>query len=431
MFSAESLGLPRRLSANLILTCASTPRELEAVAACHAATFGQHELAAILANLRDYPGSVPQQVLYIEDTQTGQPVSSINLTLETWTYEGIPLRIGEVAVVSTLEAYRKQGLIREQFRVCHQMAREAGCLLSIIAGIPYYYRQFGYEYILPLDGGWNLRPDQVPDLSGDQISPYRLRPANAQDMPTLMRFHAEATRDFCVAGTLTEDVWRYQDSLPEGCSDRKMTFLLERNGEPAGYMRLMAHENDIEGPWHKGLQIKEAYLPRRDDCLAALRFARKMTLEERQLQMIKVHIPVSIPFTPMVKELGGEWQRPYAWQVRVLDRVRFLQGIAPILEKRLAASPFAGLTQDFGMGLYDEVLVLQFREGRLQAVISTPEAERHLTCSPTVFPMIWLGYRSVDEVLLWYPDALRKDTASQELGQVLFPKRDSWVVTLF
>jgi len=117
--------------------------------------------------------------------------------------------------------------------------------------------------------------------------------------------------------------------------------------------------------------------------------------------------------------------------VRVLDRVRFLQGIAPILEKRLAASPFAGLTQDFGMGLYDEVLVLQFREGRLQAVISTPEAERHLTCSPTVFPMIWLGYRSVDEVLLWYPDALRKDTASQELGQVLFPKRDSWVVTLF
>lgn len=423
------MSLPRSLSPELVLKRAGTAKELDAVLACHAASFGEEDCAGLRAHLLQRPGQSPGKVVYVQQVKTGVVASSLSLMRLTWTYEGIPFEVAEAGIVSTREEYRKRGLVREQFEVYHRLALQAGCLVSIIEGIPHFYRQFGYEYVLPMGGGLELRPDQVPDLAEGESSPYQVRLATAQDMPILQGFYAESVKDLCVASVLSEEVWEYQDSLPEGCADRKATYLVQRDGELVGYLRMTGGE---DSDWNKGVRIVGASLPHQDACMAALRFAKRVALQERKEHRIRIELPHDVPLVQAAADLGGQPKGPYAWLVRVLDPVRFLLTIAPALERRLARSPMAGLSQDFAMNLYKEVIVLRLRKGRLLNVAAVPRAPvRHLQCPPTVIPTIWFGYRSVAEVMDWYADAACKDKASQRVAEVLFPKRDSWVCSLF
>ena len=56
-------------------------------------------------------------------------------------------------MVATDPDYRRRGLIRTQFEVLHAMSESMGHVVQGITGIPWYYRQFGYEFALDLEGG--------------------------------------------------------------------------------------------------------------------------------------------------------------------------------------------------------------------------------------------------------------------------------------
>ncbi len=418
--------LPRALPNGLILRRAADAQDLQRVAACHVACFGEHEATSIEWCLCRRPGQSPEDVFLVEDPATGEVVSSINLVCETWTYEGLPIPVGEVGIVSTRPAYRQRGLVRAQFEAYHRLALARGCLLSVIEGIPYFYRQFGYGYALPMHTGLDLDATAVPGPAGE-AAPYRLRLATEEDMPVVQGYYAAMVKDLCMASVVPDAIWRYQDTQPEASDDRKLTYLVEYDGRPVGYVRLRGRQNH---DWDRGAQILEAYLPERGACLAALRLAKRVALEERQEHTIHLLIPFETPLTRLAASLGAERRRGYAWYVRVLDRVRFLMAIGPALERRLATSPFAGLTCRVALNLYEEALALHFEQGRLVGVTATSQTSGFdLACPPTVMPMIWLGYRSVGEVLDSYPDAYcRRD--SRLIIEALFPKRDSWISSL-
>ena len=434
MKSHTEKKVPRALSSNLELRRASCEADLQAVLECHVAAFGEEDEASLRSSLLGRPGGRLEDTLFVVDTTTADVVSSVGLVPQTWTYEGIPFPVGQASIVSTRVDYRGRGLVREQFSEYHRMARRAGCVMSVIEGIPYFYRQFGYEYSIPMGGGVDLRPELVPDEAGNEPSsgcasePYRIRTARPQDLPILQRFYKEAVSGLCVASIMPEEIWEYQDALPEACGDGKATYVVEGESAPVGYMRMVANEDH----WHKGARIVDAYLPRRGMCMAALRFAKRMALEERETKLIRIETPHVTPLTETAVALGGKRRRAYAWQVRILDSVRFVLAIAPALEQRLADSAWAGMSQDFAIGSYTEAVVLRFRDGGLLNVATLPRVPKSdLRCPPQVLPMIWLGYRSVAEVIDWYTDAACKDGTSESLANVLFPKRDSWISSLF
>jgi hypothetical protein len=89
----------------------------------------------------------------VEDTTSGSIVSTMNLISQTWSYAGIPIKVGRPELVGTALEYRNRGLVRAQFEVIHQWSRARGEILQGITGIPYYYRIFGYEMALSLGGG--------------------------------------------------------------------------------------------------------------------------------------------------------------------------------------------------------------------------------------------------------------------------------------
>jgi predicted N-acetyltransferase YhbS len=429
MKSPARVQWPVDLGHGYELCRAHTEQELRLACDEHVDVFGEYERQAIAANLFERPGCVPEDVLYVRQRAGGAVASSVTMFMQRWFYEGLPLPVAEVGCVSTRPEHRTAGLVRQQFAAYHRRALQAGAVLSVIQGIPYFYRQFGYDYVLPLNGGVRLPAESIPEPAPGESQPCTVRPAVAGDYPTLRRFHETVMAEAHLAADLTVDLWRYQVGLPAECSDRRATYVVERGGEAVGFVRLMANEG---GEFGNGALIVGAYVPDREAALAALQMARGLALEARETHTVRVDIHADTPLTRLARELGGQDHHAYGWQVRVLDTPRLMRLLAPALERHLAESTWAGLTRDLVINLYHEIVVLGFVEGKLRSVRTVPPGQKSdLSCPPTVAPMIWLGARSVAQVTGWYADATARDDETGALLDAIFPLRQSAVSSLF
>ena len=152
----------KELGDGLVLRTAASERDVERVAEFNGTIHGP-EVAAMTRGLFLYhPSTHREDLIFVEDEQSDQVVSSLCLIPWTWRYEDVTIPSGEMGIVGTLEDYRRQGLIRAQVALFKRRLAERGCLTSHIQGIPYYYRQFGYEYALPLEGGLRIEFRHVP-----------------------------------------------------------------------------------------------------------------------------------------------------------------------------------------------------------------------------------------------------------------------------
>ncbi len=99
---------------------------------------------------------IPPSTLTISSSsknlQLDKIVSSLNLIPQTWSYEGIEFGVGRPELVGTLPEFRGKGLVRAQFDEIHKWCIERNMPVQAITGIPYFYRQFGYEMALDLVG---------------------------------------------------------------------------------------------------------------------------------------------------------------------------------------------------------------------------------------------------------------------------------------
>jgi hypothetical protein len=98
----------------------------------------------------DHPTtSASDFTVVVDENADGKIASTMNLISQTWVYDGpsggIPFALGRPELVATDEAYRRRGLVRMQFEAIHAKSAARGEMVQAITGIPWYYRQFGYE----------------------------------------------------------------------------------------------------------------------------------------------------------------------------------------------------------------------------------------------------------------------------------------------
>ncbi len=184
----------------------ATLADRDQVADFHANTLvGAHEtpplerLRGFVLDLmsEEHPTSGAEDWTIVEDTNTGKIVSSMVLMSQVWTYEGIPFNFGQPDIVSTDPGYRRRGLVRAQLDWVHKWSAERGELVQGITGIPWYYRQFGYEMALSLDGNLVAYRSQIPSLAEGATEPYTLRPTTPGDVPFIMSMYARHHRALC------------------------------------------------------------------------------------------------------------------------------------------------------------------------------------------------------------------------------------------
>lgn len=384
-----------------------------------------------------HPHGRPEDFTVVEDAVTGRIVSSMGLISQTWTYEGVPFRVGQPDIVSTDPAYRRRGLVRAQMAVIHRLSAERGELVQGITGIPWYYRQFDYEMALSLEASRSARPGDVPRLREGEAESFRFRPATAADIPFIIAMYARTTARSAVAAVRGEAFWRYDVERRDprsGASSEYRIIEPASGGEPAG---LLAYARKL---WagDVGVRLYEvkagvpwlAPTPSVMRCLDAVGEA----YAERDgvvYEGIRFELGESHPLYETVPERLPRIGRPYAWFIRVPDLPAFLGQIAPALEARLASSPQAGYSGEMTISFFRSGLRLRFAEGRIAVA---PWQSERIEAGDAQFPdlsflPLLLGFRSLDDQLYAFPDCAVPSESARALLPILFPKRPSHVLS--
>jgi GNAT superfamily N-acetyltransferase len=386
----------------------------------------------------DHPACDASDFTLVEDTTTGSVVSSACLIPQRFSYEGLEFDAGLPELVGTHPDYRRRGLIREQFEVLHRWSDERGHLMQAIAGIPYYYRRFGYEMAVTMDVGRRVYLEDIPGKrrdSGDSARSYSLRPATASDARVISDLYRQGTERYLLTALRDERACRYEVSVrdPESEVSLRISVVEDEAGEPAGYVCVL-------GRLHEGTLRVESYelsngvswlevnpfvleklvelgreLAKKDEMLTSLTFA------------LGDHHPLyeTIPEPPLYRlDRHGN----YSYYVRVPDFPRFLRHVAPVLESRLAASVAAGHTGRLEISFYGGGLRLELERGRLSKVEGwTPTAEKNGDAAfpDLTFLQLLFGYRSIDELDRSFADCSPGEGDARVLLEALFPRRPS------
>jgi GNAT superfamily N-acetyltransferase len=147
----DALNLPQSLGNGLVLRLA-TPDDTEALAEfntlIHLEEDEPRDFLRIWTRVLmsgDHPTTSAADFVVVENTEEHKIVSTTCLIPQVWTYDGINFQVGRPELVGTDPAYRRQGLTRKIFDAIHALSAAYGHQVQVITGIPWFYRQFGYE----------------------------------------------------------------------------------------------------------------------------------------------------------------------------------------------------------------------------------------------------------------------------------------------
>src|SRR5262245_29301630 len=197
-----------------------------------------HHLADWTRDLLEgrHPSFTPADATVVTDTRTGEIVSSLHLLSQTWSYGGVLISVGQPELIGTRTAWRGHGLVRAQFEVHHRWAAEHRHQALAIAGIPWFYRQFGYEFAIERGGGPLLHTDALQNLPAVARG-WRVRSAGLEDVAFLVTASAAAAVRSLVTVRRDAALWRYElGGKRRDSAARRDIRILERDGRPVGYL---------------------------------------------------------------------------------------------------------------------------------------------------------------------------------------------------
>ena len=397
------------------------------------------------------PGFSPGDFTVVQDTRTGRVVSTLNLISQTWSYEGIAFGVGRVDAVVTDRNYRRRGLSRAQMDLIHGWSAERGEKVLGITGIPWYYRQFGYELALDLSGGRRGHTDDVPRLADGETDPYRFRPATEADLPLIAALYTGGMKRYAVSCVRDEEMFRYDLNAPvDKESPWNVTIVIETAaGHPVGMLRqgqVLRHGVMTAGIYElkrgtrwravapsviRHLHATGEVYAKRDGVEYSGVFALSLGVDHPAYGAVADLLPVVETYTT-------GWP-VNAWYIRVPDLPDFLRHIAPVLERRLKETIGAAHTGDLVLGFVHGGLRMRIEGGRITSVESRTPTQDDLSDTEAtvdglfpglIFLQLLFGFRSVEEIEYAYPDCIVTSNEARTLLGALFPKRHSMVYAI-
>lgn len=367
-----------------------------------------------------------------------------------WSYGGLAFGVGRPENVATEPAYRNRGLVRALMNMIHARSAAEGHLVQAITGIPYFYRQFGYEYVLDLGGQRRVSLAALTDAKANPAEAYTMRLATEADLPDLLAWYNQRRSTSLVWHEAPADYWRYHITGWEEPTVRaqgptqvglfgRLHIIVDPQGRGCGYtwlaakrwsdeLRVYALELAPGVNWQRAMPSLLPLLRQYGETIPAV------SADTGPFRQISFHLGRAHPAYDVLGEsLAPRAIPPYAWYLRVPDVPAFVQHVAPVLEERLARSPLTGHTDDLKIDFYRGGLRLAFEEGKLVTVEPwrAPDFgdEAQAGCPALTFLQLLFGYRSLAELRAFLPDVWASEEAALLLD-VLFPKQPSTVYSL-
>ena len=391
---------------------------------------------------RGHPTIRPSDFTIVQDGD-GTIVSSLFWISQRWSYAGIEFKVGRPELVATLPEYRERGLVRRQFEVVHGWSAERGEQVQAITGIPFYYRQFGYEMAVTLGGSRSGPRSNIPTLKPGEVERYRVRPALEEDLPFLRTLYEASAARYPMTVLRDEALWRHDvvGRDPEGIGAPQFRVIESADGYAAGGMAVMPYLRESGATGKAAVALFWEMAPGVSWLSAAPSVARYLlalgdSLGEKEgtaCTTLHLQLGAEHPAYEVMRAWLPQVRPPYAWYLRVPDLNGFIRHIAPALEGRLARSPASGHTGELKISFYRTGTRLVFEEGRLSAVEHwkpTSEDGGQASFPGLTFLQLLFGYRELDELRYAFPDCRCDGDEARVLLEALFPKAscDLWPV---
>lgn len=377
-----------------------------------------------------HPVVRPADWTVVEDLTTGEIVSTCALYAQQWNYTGISFGVGQIEFVGTDPAYRRLGLVRAQFDALHAESARRGHLLQVITGIPYFYRQFGYELALSYGGGRRGEAQPLAGSATDEPAAYQIRPATVADLLLIAELDQVGQRRSLLNAERDAALWRLElDGRGEFNIFRRTLAMIETaDGKAIGFL---AHQPPTD---RTSLWLYRCELAEGSNWLAVAPVLwRHWSGLNPTIHQIGCWLGESHPLYQALPQVLAQIEPADAFYIRIPDLAAFLRRIAPVLEDRLAHSIAVGFAGDVRLNFYRCGLLLRWDNGRLAEVNpwQAPTVEQvSLSFPDLTFTQLLLGYRSFADLQVAFADCLAHDETARVLVDILFPQSPSQVWSL-
>lgn len=382
------------------------------------AVFGQNSGVDVMVRkwIKYYPEMGFKNIFAIK--KGSKIIASLCLIPAKWSAGGVLLKVAELGCVATLPVYRNKGLQSWLMKEYHDEISEQAYDLSAIEGIPYYYRQFGYEYALPLQEETEINFEQAPDCSVK----HKIRSFKKSDLPRAMNLHENSKNKFYVHTIREKNIWdmQYRTRLIGECKFEAYT--VEENNKTIAYFRI---SQELERNRLVLREITDVNCKVAQSVFAFLRDTGK----KRGLRNLAASISYHEPFSEYLMSIGGARRFPYAWQLRIVNMTTIFRKIQPLFDHRLEDSLFCNVTESVRFNFYRNTVQLTLEDGIVKNIENSGICDdRSIRMNPLAFAQLLVGHRSREELEKIYPDFIVK-ASHKHLVDVLFPKSFSYIHT--
>jgi len=406
---------PRQLAGDLIVRTA-VPGDVDAILALQMVAFGDAEGPGIRTYLEGPHGDVSNWSVVQDGDQV---VSSCTLLPLPLAIDDVRFDAGQIEMVATAPGHQRRGLVRAQFDWHHERSSELGHLAQFVAGIPYFYRRFGYGYGVSYADLFVFDRERL-----DPPDDITIRYATSDDIADLAAL--EQFRSGEGLRLVRQDHhWRHWID---------MAWTVVADGKQAGIERFFVVEQDGAVVGWSGHSIEDdnrrlLLLPAvtRDASVADAVIAHALDEAGDRYQVVGHDTP-GTEFGRRVREVGSPFPYGLGIYVRIADPIAFLQAIEPVLSRRLAGSRFADVRGQVDISLYNAGIAIDYDGGKVTAIRAIPGVEDPFDSSecgvaPDWFPALALGRFGARELEQRVDDVSLGRHA--ELLEVLFPRIDT------
>ena len=361
--------------------------------------------------------------LYIETNDTGIIVSGLTLCPLEWNIGDLTIPICEMGFVSTLEAYRGRGYIVKLNEIFEKAIAERKYVFSVIRGIPYYYRRFGYEYVFPLDVRITLSSNNIP---GKEYKNLKVRRANLQDLNLIQTLYEDFHKQFYIANKYDRESFVFRFFKEKFNDNRLSTYIIEDSEQAVAYFSLgMSHDN-------LAYRIKVPRLTYQQ-MIKILQFVKNIH-ENKSNSDIQLHARQDLEFGKFIFNLGGKPLSRYGFQLKIPNLELFFKSIKSIIEVRIKNSIYKDFSRKIIISNYRDNIELNFIDGKITKITLIKGYYDPEKCDVSIpgsllFKLL-LSDKTMEEINYLIDDAIVKPS-SKLLIDVMFPKKVSYPDTYY
>ncbi|MEV8438084.1 GNAT family N-acetyltransferase [Actinosynnema sp. NPDC051121] len=373
------------------------------------------QIGALLAD-RGEPADAVDHRLVVQDPDAGweacavvvdgdRVVSTATLLDETLVLDGVEIPASQVELVATDRDYEGRGLVRALMGWAHERSAALGRLVNVMQGIPYFYRQFGYTYAIPISA---TRPvTGRPDGAG-----HVLRAAGVEDIPAMARLQDAEQARADLRMPHSPALWRWLVAR-----DGSTQWLVERDGVPVATGRTT--------PPEEGLRLCETAAVDEAAAHALLALTGADEVTER---------PGSVAGAALEPFLGPAKNEANSYYVRIGDPVALLDHLRPVFGKRLADGGYGDREGEAIVSFYRSHVRLPFKAGEVGPVVvggrmQGPAAAGGAGVAPDMLASLLFGPHGLEGLTARFADVY--PGPNTHLMHTLFPPVRGDLITFY